>query len=107
MILQVELQWVVGLLFTIVGAFWGVAKMLIAQSQRHIDMQFESVTKTLREQGEGTRHVERELMALKAELPQRFVMREDHVRVNATLQVSIDQLRFTVERALLETKGKP
>lgn len=107
MILKLELYHVLVLVFTIVGAFWGLAKMLVAQSQRHIDEQFKAIAQTLAQQDSSSRRIERELMELKAELPRDYVRREDHNRVVAAIQVSIDNLRLTIERALLERGAKP
>jgi len=98
--IEVEFTWVVGMLMAIAGLWWGMAKMMLAQSQRHIDAQFEAIAKTLKQQDEGARRIERELMELKAELPRDYVRREDHTRVIAGVQVSIDNLRLTVERAI-------
>jgi len=101
-----ELYHVVTLLIAIIGAFWGLAKMLAAQSQSHIDQQFRAITDKLTNQDDSARRIERELMELKAELPRDYVRREDHNRVIASIQISIDNLRLTIERALLE-RGKP
>lgn len=106
MILQVELSQVIGLGLTFVAAFWGLAKMLIVQSQRHIDAQFGVINNTLKTQDEGNRRIERDLMELKAELPRDYVRREDQNRRDGITQVSIDNLRLTIERFMLE-RSKP
>jgi hypothetical protein len=100
MTLQIDLWHAVGLLMTILGAFFGMAKSLLGQSQKHIDTQFSSISATLKTQDDTSRRVERELLELKAELPRDYVRREDHTRVIASLQLSIDNLRLTVERAM-------
>lgn len=107
MTVSLELYHVIMLVLTIVGAFWGLAKMLVNQSQRHIDAQFKAITDKLAGQDDSARRIERELMELKAELPRDYVRREDHNRVVAAIQVSIDNLRLTIERALLERGSKP
>lgn len=98
--IEIEFSYVIATLMSVAGLWWGMAKMMLAQSQRHIDAQFESIAKTLKQQDEGARRIERELMELKAELPRDYVRREDNTRVIASLQVSIDNLRLTVERAI-------
>ncbi len=40
MTLQVEFTYVVSVLIVVLGAFWGMAKMLLAQSQRHIEVDY-------------------------------------------------------------------
>lgn len=104
MTVQLEMSWLIGLLLTVVGAFWGMAKMLLSQSQAHIDAQFEAISKTLQSQDEGTRRIERELMDMKVELPRDYVRREDHNRVIGSVQLSIDNLRLTIERFMLDAR---
>jgi hypothetical protein len=105
-IVQAEVTWVVGVVLTIIGAYWALAKMLIGQSQAHIDTQFKAITQTLKAQDEGNRRIERDLMELKAELPRDYVRREDQNRRDGITQVSIDNLRLTIERFMLE-RTKP
>ena len=100
MTLQIEFTYVVSLLALIVGAFWGIAKMLLTQSKNHIDEQFKAITNTLKTQDDSSRRIERELLELKAELPRDYVRREDHNRVIGGLQVSLDNLRLTIDRAI-------
>lgn len=107
MTITLELGHVITLVIAIIGAYWGVARMLVAQSQKHIDKQFSAIADTLATQDDSNRRIERELMELKAELPREYVRREDHNRVVASIQVSIDNLRLTIERALLERGQKP
>lgn len=103
MTLQVDLAQVIVVIVALVGAFWAMAKMLITQSTRHIDAQFQAISKQLENQQNSTLHVERELMALKVELPREYVRREDHTRAVGSIHVSIDNLRLTLERVI--TKG--
>ena len=102
MTFQIDLMQALGLAATILGGYWFLAKLLVVQAQKHIDKQFEVITKTLAAQTSNTLHIERELMALKAELPREYVRREDNTRVIATVQVSIDNLRLTLERLMME-----
>ena len=100
MTVQLELTWIVGVLIINMGAFWGLAKLLLSQSQKHIDEQFKAIAATLKSQDDSARRIERELMELKAELPRDYVRREDHNRVIGAVHLSIDNLRLTVERAI-------
>ncbi|MCU0918734.1 MAG: hypothetical protein MUF16_00100 [Burkholderiaceae bacterium] len=101
MTLTVDVWQLIGLLLTVLGAFWGMGKMLISQSMAHISEQFEVVTETLRGHTEDGRRLERELLELKAELPRDYVRREDHNRVIAAVHVGIDNLRLSVDRAVM------
>lgn len=100
MTVQFELTWLVGLVLTVTASFWGMAKLLLSQSQKHIDEQFKAIAATLKSQDDSARRIERELMELKAELPRDYVRREDHNRVIGAVHLSIDNLRLTVERAI-------
>jgi uncharacterized protein YktB (UPF0637 family) len=106
MTLQIDLWHAVGLLITIMGAFFGMAKALLSQSQQHIDKQFSAIATTLKAQDDTSRRVERELLELKAELPRDYVRREDHTRVIAGVQLSIENLRLTVERAMTQATSR-
>jgi hypothetical protein len=105
--IEVEFTWVVGLLITNLGAFWGLGKMMLSQSQRHIDEKFAAMAETLKQQDQGTRRLERELLELRAELPREYVRREDHNRVIGAIQVSIDNVSLKIDRAMLERGSKP
>lgn len=100
--IEVDFTYVIFLLMSVAGLWWAMAKMMLAQSQKHIDAQFETISKALRAQDEGARRIERELLELKAELPRDYVRREDHTRVIAAVHVSLDNLRLTVERAMTQ-----
>lgn len=104
MTVQFEVQWLIGMLITVVGAFWAMAKMLLSQSQQHIDKQFAVISKTLQSQDDAARRIERDLMDLKVELPRDYVRREDHNRVIGSVHLSIDNLRLTIERFMLDAR---
>lgn len=107
MTLQLELTYLIGFVVTVIGAFWGMAKMLLSQSQAHIDKQFEAIASTLLKQDDVSRRIERELMDLKAELPRDYVRREDHNRVIGGVHLSLDNLRLTIERFMLDRGKQP
>lgn len=103
--LEIELWQVVTVLIAVTGGFWGMAKLLLSQSQKHIDEQFKAIAATLRGQSEDSRRLERELLDLKAELPREYVRRGDHDRVIGSVMLSIENLRLTIERALTQRPG--
>lgn len=104
---ELEMYQALILLITITGAFWGMAKMLLSQSKDHIDEQFKVIALTLKGQTDDSRRLERELLELKAELPRDYVRRTDHDRVIASLQVSLDNLRLTIERVMAGARKTP
>lgn len=109
MILTIDLWQAISLLITIVGAFWGIGKMLAAQSERrredqyaHITKQLEQLNRRTEEQDESDRRLERQMGDMRAELPREYVRRDDFVRAISGFDVRVDQLRLTIERALYE-----
>jgi hypothetical protein len=103
-------------LLTALGAFAGfcigacamVGRSLLAQQQKNLDLQFgtistrlESIEATNREEVNQWRRVEREVMALKSDLPLRFVMRDDYIRGQSIIEAKIDGLAVKLENAQL------
>lgn len=108
MVITVEFWQLVGLLVTFFGACGVAGKALLSQTQKHIDGRFEAVGERLdgieqaaREEVNQWRRVEREVMALKADLPLRFVMREDYIRGQSVIETKIDGLAMKLENAQL------
>ena len=99
---EVEVWQLLTLAGTIVGAFWGVAKMLIAAMQRSIDEKFQAVQSGLKSQDDTNRRLERDLMELKAELPRDYVRREDYTQAIATIMTKIDHVAMRMERAIAD-----
>jgi hypothetical protein len=112
-----------GLYLTVVtsglGGIWAVGKVLIWQFNRSLKLQFDAIGKALTDQNEefleinrrldkqeeNDLHLEREMMALRAELPRDYVRREDFTRVIASFEVKVDNLRLTIERLLFRNDG--
>lgn len=71
--------------------FW-LIKWLLDRYQRHIDQRFTDL-----EEGQGKRsqdvdQLQRELLELRAELPQQYVQREDWIRFSGQLDHKLDRL---------------
>ncbi len=79
------------------GAFWGMAKMMMAQAKAQIDAQFTQITKHLTKQDDSTRRLERELWEFRAELPRDYVRREDYVQAIAIITTKIDGVMLRME----------
>jgi len=108
MTLQLELWHVITLVVTLIGAFFGLFKMLMAQQLSHIDAAFAGQTKRLekieeanREEATNWQRAERELLTLKAELPLNYVRREDYVQAVATIMAKLDAMTLRMENILL------
>lgn len=76
-----------------VGAIWKVGKWMLAGVQKRIDDRFS----LLAAESQAWRAVERDLMALRAELPERYVRREDYIRGQAVVEAKLDALAAKLE----------
>ncbi|MGA0610552.1 hypothetical protein [Caldimonas sp. KR1-144] len=115
--IQIELWQLITLLITLLLAFFGAVaaagKMLLDQTGRSLDERFtklqdqlDEIQEANREEAKQWKRVERELMELKAELPQRFVMREDYVRGQSVVEAKLDGLAVRIENLQLRTAAR-
>lgn len=96
MILSIEpiyVVWLAGLLLAFLGAAAGIGRWLLAQFQRRIDDRFS----LLAEDTKQWRAIERDLLMLRAELPQHYVRREDYIRGQSVLEAKMDALYSKME----------
>jgi len=119
MTFQVEFWQFVSLMIGFMGACAAGGKLLLAQSQKHLDERFatldatrrsnhEQLTKRLdgieqsgRDEAQQWQRVERELLTLKADLPVYYVRREDYVQAIATIMSKLDSMALRFENILL------
>lgn len=122
--IELELWHLILLLLAFFGACSGAGKMLLTQTQKHLDARF-----TAQELGRTSNHdqlskrldaldaasraetgqwqrVERELLNLKAELPLHYVRREDYVQAIATIMAKLDAMALRFENILLRGERK-
>jgi hypothetical protein len=120
---QIELWQLITLLLAFFGACGATGKLLLAQTQRHVDASFAAQDRALSEshaqtqrrleeiqayaqkEAEQWRQIERELHALKADLPLRFVMRDDYVRGQTVIESKLDALAVRVDNLNLRSMG--
>ncbi|MCW5666512.1 MAG: hypothetical protein KIT35_21990 [Piscinibacter sp.] len=102
MTIQFELWHLISLGAMIISAFYGMARMLMAQASKAIDEKFNRIAETLKAQDENARRLERELLDLKAELPRNYVRREDYVQAIASIMTKLDGLSLNVENKFLQ-----
>lgn len=123
MTMQVELWQVIVLLVGLVVSLGGLgltfSSLLLAQVERRLDERFESLQKT-RDESRGVclnrfasidrerreeiaqwQRVERDLLALRAELPLHYVRREDYVRGQTVVEAKLDALALKLENLQL------
>lgn len=86
----------------ILSAFFGLAWRLLAQFEKRIG---ERLT-TISDESKGWRRIERELMELRAELPTRYVQREDYIRNQTVIEAKLDAISTKVEIVQLQGAGR-
>jgi hypothetical protein len=98
-ILQVEFWQLVGLVASFLGivftVVWGVVKFGLSQFEKRLSERFKVQDKQLaniiKDAGEWHR-IERELMKLIADLPHRYVLKEDYIVGQASIMGRLDAL---------------
>jgi hypothetical protein len=119
MILQIEFVWLVGLLLAFFGACAAAGKLLLSQTQRHLDKRFEAqeqarstnhdqlsgrldrIEAVSREDAAQWQRVERDLLRLQADMPLHYVRREDYIRGQSVIEAKLDGLGTKLENAQL------
>ncbi len=89
----IHIWWLLGLLMAAISAFVGVGRWLLTQFQRRVDDRFT----LLAAESQAWRTVERDLMALRAELPERYVRREDYIRGQSVVEAKLDAVAAKLE----------
>lgn len=95
MTLQLELSHMISLFLAVAGMLGGLAKVLLAS----IKSDFRRIEEQNKVESEGWKRLERELLELKAELPERYVRREDYVRGQTVIEAKLDALYNKLELA--------
>lgn len=106
--LQIEWWHLVGLVITLIGGFWTLVKMMVSQFNRGLDKRFDVIDKARAESNQSNkerfdrveemqRTQERDLLSFKAELPDRYVRREDAIRSEMTLHAKFDGLAGRID----------
>ena len=115
MAFTLDLWQVISFIGMLITAFFVLFKLLVSQQTAKIDAGFkaqkeamESQNKRLdrieqagREEGNNWNRIEREIMALKADLPLNYVRREDYVQAIATIMAKLDAMSMRFENILL------
>lgn len=117
--LQIDFWQLVMLLLAFFAACAAGGKLLLEQTQRHLDERFatqeearatnhDQLSKRLdgienanREESNQWQRVERELLKFQAELPVHYVRREDYIRGQSVIEAKLDGLATKLENAQL------
>ena len=118
-VIQIDFWQLVGMagsaLVVLVGAGWALVSIIVRQfterlderflgqdelrKQREIalDQRFSALEKSIRDEGDGWRTVERELLQLKADLPIQYMRREDAIRQEVVIHAKLDALAAKID----------
>lgn len=96
----------VSLLATLLMAWSGfliaIIKLLLGRVTRDLDKRLDAISQTQSDDSKEWRSIERELMALKANIPLHYVRREDYVRGQSVIEAKLDALAGKLETTRLE-----
>lgn len=81
------------LLAAFVTGLWRVGKWLVVSVEKRIDDRFSVLAADSR----AWRAVERDLMELRAELPNQYVRREDYIRGQSVVEAKLDAVAAKLE----------
>jgi hypothetical protein len=87
------LAFLIGLLVTFLGAAWAFGNALMAQFEKRLDERFVAHNTKLDQLERQSRELERDVMLMRAELPNEYVRREDWIRFSGTIDTKLDWLR--------------
>ncbi|MGK8252722.1 hypothetical protein [Moraxella lacunata] len=111
MIFKLELYQLITLAIALCGTLWGVGKAFFNRVESSIKEKDETLAKALSTLGdkldkesEAIRHLDRELLKLKAELPREFVAKEDFVRSFTVVEAKIDAVQTTLTQFAKDNK---
>lgn len=108
MSIQIEIWHIVTLLLSLIGAFWTLIALIVRQFDKGLDKRFDVIDRASTESNKShmdrfsrieelQRAHERELLLVKAELPERYVRREDAIRSEMTLHAKFDGLAGRID----------
>ncbi len=101
-----------GLALTLLGGFWGLAKMLINTTSMHLDERFDRLQDNLDDMhtaqskaADDMHRIDRDVMLLRAELPEKYVRREDHNKDVAMVLVRMDSMSLKLDHYFLKERA--
>lgn len=102
-----EIWQLITLLIMAAGLFTTLGKLLLTQFQRSLETRLAEMSRgaqsledrlaEIARDAKGYQNVERDLLQLKAELPERYVRREDYIRGQTVLEAKLDRVFTELE----------
>lgn len=117
-----DLWHVISLAVSFFGASAAAGKLLLTQTQRHLDDRFnaqeaarsanheqvqrrlDSMEASAREEMGNWQRIERDLLKMQAEMPLNYVRREDYIRGQSIVEAKLDGLATKIDNAQLRAR---
>lgn len=96
MVLQIELWQLITVSITILGAFVGVLKLLLAQHLKHLDIYFGNQSKAIDEIKDAQKQSSAQVQDMRATIPLDYVRRDEYSQFTAMIGAKIDSLVFSI-----------
>lgn len=108
---NLELWHLFGIVVTLIGAYWALIVLIVKQFNSGLTTRFAALEKARTEENtlvkerfdrieESQKKLDRDLLMLKAELPDKYVRREDAIRSEMTLHAKFDGLAARIDTFL-------
>ncbi|TCS38510.1 hypothetical protein EDC30_102249 [Paucimonas lemoignei] len=108
---ELEVWHLFGMAVTLISAFWALIALIVKQFNAGLASRFETLENARSEESSRTnerfdrieqsqKNLDRDLLMLKAELPDRYVRREDAIRSEMTLHAKFDGLAARIDTFL-------
>lgn len=91
MIVELNLSNIIFLAIALVGAFWALTKLLVAQYNKALDKRFDAFAETMAEQQKSLYTLERQFLMLQSELPREYMRRDDFAREIKSLHEAVQR----------------
>lgn len=106
-IINVDIWKVIGLVVVLIGSYWTMIMLMVRQFNNSLTLRFEQLEKSRMDADARSnsrlmlleaaqKQTERDLLEMKAELPDKYVKREDAIRSEMTLHAKFDGLASTL-----------
>lgn len=93
MTVTVDFWYLVGLFLGFLGFVFMFGRLLLSQIDQRITGSIKAVADAEKGTSERVERIERDLSAMRAELPMRYVMREDYVRGQSLIEAKLDGIK--------------
>lgn len=99
----VLIPWVVlgGLVAGWSALLLGIIRWFLIRDRQHIDNKFTDLGNKLQDQTAEVTRIDREILILRAELPNQYVRREDAIRNETVVTAKLDSLGSKIEQLML------